>query len=203
MSDASPGKLTQIIGAFVVLLFSFLPWFSGSGYSQNAWGTLLFPMASWAPIFAIVVGFVVAARAFKFANLPEKVWEFTMDQVVLVLSIFTLLITFSYLIVDLPGSIGVGLYICFLGAIAMVVGFFMDKAGVGVNPNAGAPGYNAPMGAAPQGQGFPPAGQPQQPQAQPQQQPAAQPQAPQQQAPQQQAPQQTQLPGDTPQPGTF
>ena len=199
MSDASPGKLTTIIGAFVVLLFSFLPWYSASfGYSVSAWGDGLFPMASWAPIFAIVVGFVVAARTFKFVNLPEKVWEFTMDQVVLVLSIFTLLITLSYLITSHPGSVGFGLILCLLGAIAMVAGFFMDRAGVGVNPNAGAPGYNAPMGSTPPGgQGFPP--------------PTAQPQAPQQapypeqpQAPQpQQPPQQTQLPGDPPQPGTF
>ena len=199
MSDASPGKLTLIIGAFVVLLFSFLPWYSASfGYSVNAWGSGLFPMASWSAIFAIVVGFVVAARTFKFVNLPEKVWEFTMDQVVLVLSVFTLLITLSYLVTSHAGSIGFGLILCFLGAIAMVAGFFMDRAGVGVNPNAGAPGYNAPMGSNPPGsQGFPP--------------PTAQPQAPQQapypqqpQAPQpQQAPQQTQLPGDTPQPGNF
>lgn len=197
MSDASPGKLTQIIGAFVVLLFSFLPWYSASfGYSVNAWSKGLLPMATWAPLFAIAVGFIVAARAFKFVNLPEKVWEFTMDQVVLVLSVFSLLITFSYLVASHGGSIGFGLILCLLGAIAMVAGFFMDKAGVGVNPNASAPGYNAPMGGVPQGQqGFPPAGQPQAPQ-----QPfPQQPQAPQPQ----QAPQQTPIPGDTPQPGSF
>ena len=172
MSDASPGKLTQIIGAFVVLLFSFLPWYSyssiyGSGSaSTSAWGSGLFPMASWAPIFAIVVGFVVAARTFKFVNLPEKVWEFTTDQLVLVLSVFSLLITLSYLITSHGGSVGFGLILCLLGAIAMVAGFFMDKAGVGVNPNAGAPGYNAPLSDTPQApQGFPPAGQPQAPQA--------------------------------------
>ena len=166
MSDATPGKLTQIIGAFVVLLFSFLPWYSGFGYSVSAWGSGLFPMASWAPIFAIVVGFVVAARTFKFVNLPEKVLDFTMDQLVLVLSVFPLLITLSYLITEHGGSVGFGLILCLLGAIAMVAGFFMDKAGVGVNPNAGAPGYNAPLSDTPQApQGFPPAGQPQAPQA--------------------------------------
>lgn len=186
MSEVSPGKLTQIIGAIVVLLFSFLPWYSGFGYSVNAWGTGLFPMASWAPIFALAVGFIVAARAFKFLVLPEKVWEFTMDQVVLVLSVFALLIPLSYLIASHPGSLGFGLFLCFLGAIAMVAGFFMDRANVGVNPNAGAPGYNAPMQP---GQEFPPAGQPQAPvpgQAAPQQ--------PQQPFPGQPAPQQPQQP---------
>jgi hypothetical protein len=216
MPDASPGKLTQIIGSFVVLLFSFLPWYSGPfGFSVNAWDKGLFPMASWAPLFAIAVGFIVAARTFKFVNVPEKVWEFTMDQVVVVLSIFTLLITLSYLISSHGGSIGFGLILCLLGAIAMVAGFFMDRAGVGVNPNAGAPGYHAPMDGNPPGsQGFPPPGQPQAPQQQPYpQQPAPQaPQAPQQPYPE--SPQQTQIPGQSqvpqqpptdnpPQPGSF
>ena len=212
MPDASPGKLTQIIGAFVVLLFSFLPWYTAPfGYSVSAWDKGLFPMASWAPLFAIAVGFVVAARTFKFVNIPEKVWEFTIDQVVLVLSLFTLLITLSYLITSHGGSIGFGLILCLLGAIAMVAGFFMDRAGVGVNPNAGAPGYHAPMGGNPPGsQGFPPPTA--QPQAPAPQQPA--PQAPPQQQPYPEAPQQTQIPGqpqvpqqppagDPPQPGSF
>ena len=225
MNDVNPGKLTTIIGAIVVFLFSFLPWakysYLGSSASRSAWGSGYFPMATWAPLFALAVGTVVGLEAFKIVELPKKILDFTIDQLVLVFSSFTLLVTISYLIVDKGGaSMGFGLILCFLGAIAMVAGYFMDKAGVGVNPNAGQPGYNAPPGAPQAPAGFPPAGQPQQappggqPQAPaPQAPPAPQPQTPPQQqapAPPQQPPAdappaQTQLPPQQPpqQPGAF
>ncbi len=206
MNDVSPGKLTVLIGAAVTFIFSFLPWYSvsgfGSKFTRSAWGSGLFPMATWAPLFALVVGFVVAAQAFKFLELPEKVWEFALDQIVLILSVFSLLVALSYLIVDKGGaSIGFGLILCLLGSIAMVAGFFMDKAGVGVNPNAteGNAGIAAP--------GFPPPGAqpgaPQPGQYPPTQQPGAPApptQAPPTQAPPAQAPPAQQPPVQTPQP---
>lgn len=206
MNDVSPGKLTMLIGAAVTFLFSFFPWFSisgfGSRFSRSAWQSGMFPMATWVPVFALLVGFVVAVQAFKFLELPEKLWEFTLDQVVLVLSIFATLLTVSYLITDKGGaSIGFGLILCFLGTIAMVAGFFLDRAGVGVNPNAanGAPfqqpGFppvdqpnQAPYGAAPAPPTVPGAPQAPMPQSAPQPEPPApqgrQPGAPQPPAPQ-------------------
>ncbi len=166
MNDVSPGKLTLLIGAAVTFVFSWFPWYSisgfGSDFSRNAWQSGTFPMATWAPVLAIVVGFVVAGQAFRFVDLPERIWEFTLDQVVLILSVFALLVTISYLIVDKGGaSIGFGLILCFLGTIAMVAGFFMDTAGVGVNPNAANanPGFqqSGRQPGAPQGGQYPPA----------------------------------------------
>lgn len=196
MNDVSPGKLTTIIGAAVVFLFSFLPWvtysrnFMGAGtsYSHSAWSSGLLPMATWAPIFALFAGAIVTIQAFKLADLPEKVLDFTLDQIVLTLSGFTLLVAFSYLIVDKQGgSVGFGLIFCLFGAIAMVAGYFMDQAGVGENPNAGQPGYQAGSGAPPPPSGT--AGAPQPPQADPAPQaPAPQPQAPAPQPPAQPAP---------------
>lgn len=205
MNDVSPGKLTTIIGAAVVFLFSFLPWASASNrfisVSRSAWSSGFFPMATWAPIFAVIVGALVALQAFKVVEFPEKILDFTVDQIVLVLSGFTLLVTMSYLITDKGGaSVGFGLILCLLGAIAMVAGYFMDQAGVGENPNAGQPGYQAGPGGPPPPSGT--AGAPQPPQAEPAPQaPAPQPQAPQSPAPQPPAqpapapPAETQFPG--------
>lgn len=183
MNNASPGKLTLMVGAAVTFIFSFLPWFSaGAGpfrFTMSAWKSGAFPMATWAPVLALIAGFIVAAEAFGFVKLPEKLWEFTQDQVVLILSVFAFIVTVSYLIMDKGGaSISFGLILCFLGTIAMIAGFFMDRAGVGVNPNA------VPGGAMNQ----PPMQQPpmQQP---PMQQPPMQ-QPPVQQPPAQQPPQQ-------------
>lgn len=191
MNNVSPGKLVLMIGAAVTFIFSFLPWFSASGfgykYSASAWQSGLFPMATWAPVFAIIAGFIVAAEAFGFLQIPEKLWEFTKDQVVLVLSIFTLLVTISYLIADKSGaSIGFGLILCLLGAIAMIVGFFMDKMNVGVNPNAAPaqPGFPQAGQVPPTPGGYPAQPAPQQAPPQAPQAPQAPPQAPPQQAPQ-------------------
>lgn len=141
MNDVSPGKLVIIIGAAVSFLFSFLPWATvsgyGSGISANAWGSGMFPMATWVPVLALVVGFIASAQAFEYVELPAKIWEFTLDQIVVVLSVFSLLITLSFLVVDKGGaSNGFGLFLSFLGTVAMVAGFFLDRAGIGVNPNA-------------------------------------------------------------------
>jgi len=138
MNDLNIGKLVTVIGAGVVFVFSFLPWISVSGYySRSAWGSGLFPMATWAPILALAVGFLVAADLFGFINLPEKYWEFSFDQVVLIGSVFAFIVTISYLIMDRGGAgIGVGLILCFLGTLGMVGGFVMDKLAIGLNPNA-------------------------------------------------------------------
>ena len=222
MNDATPGKLITIGGAAVAFLFSFLPWYKAYGYHVSAWGSGLFPMASWSAIFALLVGFAVAVRAFKFLVLPERIWEFTLDQLVVVFSIFSLLITLSYLIVDHPGSISFGLFLCLLGAIAMVAGIFVDRAGIGVNPNATTgfvagqqPGFTPPTAPAPQPgpapYGQPPVAQPpasgQPPAAQPPasgQPPVAQPPMGQPSVPQQPvaAPPVTPLPGE-PSTGSF
>ncbi len=169
MDDVKLGKLVTLIGAGVTLIFSFLPWVSFNGFgSRSAWGSGLFPMATWAPICAAVVGFCVAAEQFKFVNIPKKIWEFTLDQVVLILSIFCLVITLSYLAMDKGGAgMGFGLILSFLGTCAMVGGFFMDKLNVGVASGStpfqqpgfpGAPGQTGgPTPPAPQGYAPPPA----------------------------------------------
>ena len=185
MNDVSPGKITLMAGAAVTFIFSFLPWYSAKGFgfkfSANAWQSGMLPIATWAPVLAIVAGFAVAAKAFKFLELPEKIWEFTVDQLVLIFSVFTLIITVSYLIMDHGGaSIGFGLILCLIGSVAMVAGFFMDKAGIGVNPNATPGGDPAQAGFPQTGQAPPAPGgfqpPPQQTQPAPPQQPPAQPQ---------------------------
>lgn len=185
MNDVSPGKLTLMIGALVTLAFSFLPWFSisvfGTSVSRSAWSSGMLPMATLAPILAFLAGGAVAVETFKLFALPEKIWEFTVDQMVIIFSAFTFLITLCYLVMDKGGAdVGVGLILSFIGSAAMIAGYFMDRAGVGVNPNANAGGQNF---------GFPPPGQPNQPpagQAPPFQQPPTQ--APPAQAPPTQPP---------------
>ncbi|MBS1847791.1 MAG: hypothetical protein JST73_05890 [Actinobacteria bacterium] len=138
MDEVSPGKIVVLIGAGVAFAFSFLPWFSATfgGATQNAWQSGLLPMATWVPVSALVVGVIVAAQVFGIFEIPEKIWDFTTDQVVFVLAALALLLSFSYLIADKGGEkVGVGLILCFLGSVAMIAGCFMDRANVGMVPD--------------------------------------------------------------------
>lgn len=209
MNDVRLGKLILMIGAAVTFIFSFLPWMSYSGFgssvNRSAWGSGMFPMATWAPVFAIIVGFLVAVETFKFLKIPEKIWEFTLDQVVLVLSVFAFLVTLSYLITDKGGaSIGFGLILCFLGTIAMVGGYFMDKLGIGgsIGESLNSTNANQQSGFPPPGTtGFPAPGQAAPP-APGQAAPPAPGQAPASPPPGAQAPQSNPSPPQQ-QPGTF
>lgn len=200
MNDVSPGKLTIIIGGLVVFLFSFFRWIGSGSYSVSAWSSGLLPVATWAPLFALAAAVLVALPAFAGMKLPEKVLDFTIDQLVMVCAVFSFLIVFGYAVTDKGGtSIGFGLVICLFGAIAQLAGVFMDRAGVGTHPGSATSGYNAPLvdpATAPQPQGFPQAQQPQAP-GYPQGQPQA-PQAPPAQSP----PAQTDFPGQPPAPPT-
>ena len=205
MNDVSPGKLTIIIGGLVVFLFSFFPWISAGGFSRSAWSSGMLPVATWAPLCALAATVLIALPAFAGMKLPEKVLDFTIDQLVLILAAFSFLIVFGYAVTDKGGaSVGFGVVFGLLGAIAQLVGIYMDRAGVGTHPGSATSGYNAPLidPAYPQQvQGFPPAAQPQAPQQQPQ---APQPQAPQQQPasppPAQAPPAQPDFPGQPPAP---
>lgn len=178
MNELKIGKLVTLGGAGITFLFSFLPWVSYSGYgaslSRSAWSSGLFPMATWAPICALVVGFLAAVEQFKFLNLPAKIWEFTVAQIIVILSVFSLIITLSYLMLDKGGAgMGFGLILCFLGSVAMLGGFVMDKLNIGTSATGAT--FQPPVGFPPPDQtGY---AQPQQPQFQPPQQPGAQPPA--------------------------
>ena len=91
--------------------------------------------------------------------------DFTVDQLVLVLGAFNVVVTISLIIGATHGSsAGFGLIVCFLGSAAIVVGWFLDRQGVGTK-TAEAAGDAPQPGVAPPPQGYAPP--PQQPAQQP------------------------------------
>lgn len=178
MNHVSPGKIAIIAGGAVTFLFSFLSWWTVSynNHGNSAWSDGLFGAATWAPLFGIVAALLVALPAFANVKLPDDVLGFTIDQLVLVAGLFASLITLGFMIGTPDGfDVGIGLIFCFLGSAAIVVGWFLDRQGVGAKPADAAAGAPQP-GVAPPPQGYAPP--PQQPvQQAPVQQPPA-PQAP-------------------------
>lgn len=146
VNDVSPGKLTLIIGGLVAFVCSILPWIGSGigGPTHNAWGSGMFPVATFSPIFALVAAVLVGLPAFTEVKLPAKVLDFTIDQLVLICVFFSVIITFGYAILIAltdGASIEVGLMLCLIAVIAMGAGWFMDFHGIGANPH---PGVAAP-----------------------------------------------------------
>ncbi len=162
MNHVSPGKIAIIAGGAVTFLFSFLSWWTVSynNHGNSAWSDGLFGAATWAPLFGLVAALLVALPAFANVKLPDDVLGFTIDQLVLVAGVFASLITLGYMVGTPDGAdVGFGLIFCFLGSAAIVVGWFLDRQGVGAKP-ADAAGYAPQPGVAPPPQGYAPPPQP-------------------------------------------
>jgi hypothetical protein len=197
MNQVSPGKLTMILGGAFTFLFSFLSWYSGGGTSVSGWSsdTLpeLLPFGFFVGMFGLAVALAVGLPAFTEVKLPEKVLDFSVAQLVVFVGVFNVLVTLCLILGAGHGaSAGFGLILCFLGSVAVVVGWVLDLRGVGVHP-AGAAGAAAPGTAPPPPQGYapppqqgyepPPPQQPQAPQGPPSGYPPPQPPPAQQPAP--------------------
>jgi hypothetical protein len=161
----SPGQITVMAAGFVVLVGSFLAFYSydapsvhiggqtigGGSHSVSAWGSGLFPVATLIVIFGVLMAAIVAVTAFAKVDLPEHVAGFTMDQILLVLGAFSALLALAYLLVDKGGaSYGIGYWLTLLGSLGLLAGAVLterEHAGAthrGVDPGPTAGGGMVP-----------------------------------------------------------
>jgi len=185
------GQALVIGGGGLTFIFGFLDWVSGSGYSQNAWGTGFFLWATWVPLLSIAIAILVAIKAFG-SGLPEKVLDFTWEQLTMVVGLYGVLITLGYVLADHgPLDLGIGAILSLFTTVAVLVGGVFDQRGMFTDvfnkPPAAAPPGPGPGGYPPQQPGWgqpttPPPPQPgwgqPAPQAPPVQTPPPPPQAP-------------------------
>ncbi len=153
----------MMAGGVVCLLFSFFAFYKFGSVSRSAWGSGLFPIATFVAIFGLIVGGSVALMKFANVKFPEPVVGFTWKQIRLALSVFAGLLMLGYLIVDKGGlDFGIGFWFMLLGAIALVAGSVMET--IGFDPQAakgggaapGAPGASPPAPPPPPGSPPPP-----------------------------------------------
>ena len=104
-----------LAGAIITVLASFLDTVGDA----SAWGRGLSTL-KLVPIYAIVVGGVVALRRFARAELPERVGAFTWPHLFVAISFFGMVMALAWLFV--PSNPGVGLYAMALGSVVMFVG---------------------------------------------------------------------------------
>jgi len=119
--------LIEVIAGAVILLFSFFHFYSYSGHGTSAWGSGLFPLATFVVLFGVIVAGQLALTDFFGVSLPPSVAGFSWHQIRLALSVFAVLQMFGFLIVDKGGlSLGVGAWFMFLGAIGLLVGVILE-----------------------------------------------------------------------------
>jgi len=148
----------MMAGGVVCLLFSFFAFYSFASIDTSAWGSGLFPLATYVALFGVIVGGSVALMKFANVNLPEPILSFSWKQIRLALSIFAALLMIGFLILDTGFDKAIGFWLMMLGAIALVVGSVMET--IGFDPQAAKAGGGAAPGAAPPSPPSPPPGSP-------------------------------------------
>ncbi len=161
-------SLIMGIGGLVVLIFSFLDFYSSGDEGRNAWsGDLFFP-ATIIPVILGVAMVVFVVLDLLGVKLPEKVLTFTWPQIYATWGISAAGIMLGWLFTS-PFTLdkGAGLILMLLGSLAMAAGSIMGLLGVGTNtvsiPTGSASSAPtaptappAPGGYPPQAPGFPP-----------------------------------------------
>ena len=143
-------------GGIVCLLFSFLAFYKFGSVSRSAWGTGLFPLATYVALFGLIIGGSAALRVFAGTKLPEPIIGFTWKVMLVSRNAEKLML--GYLLVDKGGlSFGIGFWLMLLGAIALVAGAVMET--IGFDPQAAKGGGAAP-GATPPAPPPPPSSPP-------------------------------------------
>ncbi|HVX16780.1 MAG TPA: hypothetical protein VHA73_02005 [Acidimicrobiales bacterium] len=169
------GQILVMAGGVLTFIFGFLDWLKSpiGGSGINAWSSDslpgLFPWATTSVVLCLAVAALVAAKVFA-GNLPEKLWIFTLNQLVIIVGAGGLWLVLSLLISNKHGAdTGIGLILSIFGTAAVLAGGILDE--LGIDPlnkpvAAGGPGgqpWGQPGGQPPQ----PGWGQPQAPQQPP------------------------------------
>jgi hypothetical protein len=144
-----PDQLIVMAAGLLLFIWSFLAWYSSPGGTANAWSTATIPglvmTATWVPLLSLAIAALVAIRAFG-SGLPDRVWGFSWPQLSLMVGLFDVLITFGFLVANrtlVVGvnsgslSLGIGLILSFITALAMLAGGILGHSRLGGNASDG------------------------------------------------------------------
>ncbi len=129
-SKPTTAQIVIMASGAVCLLFSFFNFykvdFGGQTEGTSAWGSGLFPLATYVAIIGLVMAGVVALTVFAGVSLPAEILGFTWKQIHLALAFFAALLMLGFLIVD-KGSLdlGIGYFFMLLGAAGLLAGAIM------------------------------------------------------------------------------
>jgi hypothetical protein len=126
--NPTPGEIVIMAGAGVALLFSFFPFYKleVGDFSDNtsAWGSTLFPVATFIVLFAVAAGVLVALTTFANVHFPPAGFlGIARNPLLLVLTFFSALLAVGFLVLDKGAQdFGFGFWFVLIGSVATLVG---------------------------------------------------------------------------------
>lgn len=122
----TPAEIVIVVSGAVAVLFSFFAFYSYGGHSVSAWGTGLFPVATLVPLFGLLMVAQILATRLGGAKLPDRLLDFTWEQLHFVLGVTAALLMVCYLIVNKgPYGYGLGFFFLFIAGFGLAVGAFL------------------------------------------------------------------------------
>jgi len=139
--DIKPSTIMLIAGGAVLLISTFLAWFSiGSGSfgaSSSGWSTEYFGLSG---IFVAIIGLVVATATalttFTDVKLPTDIVGFTREQVYCILGLAAFLITFG---LQFGSTTGIGILLGWIASAVIVAGAYIEMQAAGASAAPAAP----------------------------------------------------------------
>jgi hypothetical protein len=118
-------------GGGVMLIGSFLAFYTGFGQSINAWSSGLFGIATVVVLCAVVMAAQVAVATFASGvTLPDTLLGLSWDQVHLALGFQAAIMMIAFLVSSHEdASLGIGFWLMLLAGIALLVGAVMRVTG--------------------------------------------------------------------------
>ena len=135
----SPANIVILAGGAVMLIGSFLSFYTFGPFSSSAWGGAsgfgVFGIATVVVLCGIVMAAQVGLTAFASGvTLPDKLLGLTWDQVHLALGFQAAFEMLAFLIRSKGGlSFGIGFWFMLLSGIALLVGAIMRVTGAGAS----------------------------------------------------------------------
>jgi hypothetical protein len=126
--NPTPGEIVVMAGAGLTLLFSFFPFYKlevgDFSDDTSAWGSGLFPVATFIVLFAVAAGVLVALTTFANVHFPPTGFlGIARNPLLLVLTFFSALLAVGYLLLDKGGfDFGFGFWFVLIGSVATLVG---------------------------------------------------------------------------------
>ena len=134
--DIKPSSIMMMGGGAVLLISTFLHWFSSGSRGVSGWNT---DAAGLSGILVALIGVMVAGgvASTQFANvsLPERILGFTQSQVYCILGFSAFLITFGR---QFETFSGIGILLGWISSAVIVAGAYMEMqaSGAGSTPPA-------------------------------------------------------------------
>lgn len=125
MRRLEPDEVVVTAGGMLAFLASFLPWVSVHGFSASAWKEGFFPTYTWVGLAGLALALLTVLPVLTTVKVPSAVAGLALPQVKLVLAALALLLVFSFMIAG--EEHGVGFWLSFVAAIALLVGVLMHK----------------------------------------------------------------------------